>query len=259
LIACGNTGVSPGIDSSADPLGPPAGSLVATVFAYEGGVPRMPGSSASNLPVADPRLCSESLPTNTCVGTRSDGFLAIELDNVEVGNDVPFVLTATASGHLTTSGLGYVTVERGGWATTYPELIAMFDDERAGSFFGAAGFAYPPVHSGFIRVEVSERLVAKQIAGATVALAGGSAANGPVYSETGSGGLEVPDPVLTATGADGYALFGNVPPGDFSITVTVAGMTCTGNGFAWPGSNGATASGHLDSESFTDNVRVFCQ
>lgn len=249
-----------GIDSDLLPGdGIPPGAIFANGTAFEDGLPYAGGSSIPNAPIAGVQLCSSGLVTNPCTTTDLDGHYYFVLDGLLGSDDVPFLLTATASGHLKTSGLGYSSTHLGGWYINYPVELAMFDDARAGAFFSAAGFTYPPVASGFVRVVVSEQLIPQTVEGATVTLTSGSATNAAVYLDVGSDGREVPNRTLTATGSNGGALFGNVEPGDFSITVTVSGQICTGNGFSWPGSDGASASGHLDSGAFTDNVRVFCR
>lgn len=55
---------------------------------------------------------------------------------------------------------------------------------------------------------------------------------GPYYTMGG-----IPSRSLMATTEDGTAIFANVPPGDYVVTVTApAGITCGPTGFAWAGS-----------------------
>ena len=219
----------------------------------------MIGSSITDLPpVVGAQVCSEGLAANACDTTGSDGSYSLDLVGVP-GDSVQFAQTVTADGHLTTTVLAYSETIPGGFITTYPGGIAMLDDARGSALATAAGFAYPPVGSGFVRAFLLDAVALKPLAGATVSLVGGSAANGPVYFDVGSDGTTTPDPALTTTGSDGGALFGDVQPGTFFLTVTAAGRTCEGSGLAWPGSGGATVAGHLDAAAITDSVQVYCR
>jgi hypothetical protein len=101
-----------------------------------------------------------------------------------------------------------------------------------------AGFTYPTTTTGFVAVSVFGAGSSDHPAAtATISPAVGS---GPVYTDA----LGTPDPTLTS---GGRFLFGNLPPGTYTITVQSPGRTCSeqDGGFTINGQWPPTATGTL--------------
>jgi hypothetical protein len=60
---------------------------------------------------------------------------------------------------------------------------------------------------------------------------------GPVYLSSGG----TPDQGATATSSQGFGLFGNLPPGDYEVSVTHPTKTCVIDLLGWPATNKSAA------------------
>ncbi|HET6280681.1 MAG TPA: hypothetical protein VFH73_06945 [Polyangia bacterium] len=176
-------------------------------FVYEGKV----GPDGGSVPIGGAKVCLLDHPEVACAVTDSLGAYSMTLPLPD-GSGL-YAVTFAAPGHL-----GYTTPGGDGF---WPSGVGLYLDGWATDLSMAAGFTYPAQGTAFVAV----RLLREQgggLSGATVTLSS-AAAKGPVYENV----MFMPDPSLPSTSLRGIAWFGNVTPGEFTVTVNSPVAPCT--------------------------------
>jgi hypothetical protein len=208
--------------------------------------------------LANANTCFVGDGPKACTTTAADGSWTLQAP--EPAATTNLAQFATVEGYLGEVYLAQITVNANGVFGAFLSGFDLHDDASAKTLLATnAGFKYPDLNNGFLQLRVLGDNVGT-VSGATATISSPSAA-GPVY--IGADGT--PDPTLTATVTDGFILFGNVPPGMVTITVTAPGRTCTvaphgqlvaGN---WPPSSGGTGTALIVAGAMTDRIHAYCE
>jgi hypothetical protein len=193
-----------------------------------------PGATAINVqfqdavlryPLGGLEVCAADRPDVPCAKTGADGRVSAPLPpNAEI------MLRCRAPLHATTS-MTLFTPD----ADFDVGVFRLLEQATADLFTGIAGAPRNP-DRGILLVNLYDEMVKRdvRVADATVTLEP-SAGVGPLYGGNGV----LPDSRLTSTSVNGPAGFYDLPPGDYSVTITHPSRSCTG-GFGWPGASPTT-------------------
>jgi hypothetical protein len=235
-----------GSDAGAHDDGPSPTPTTWTGSVYEA----KSAEDGGTIPIVNGRVCLLDHPEVACSGTDTSGKWSIELPPAD--GMAQYAITFSASQHLGYTSFG--TVSPGSTITSsWPSGVGLEADDWAINLATQAGFTYPAQGTAFVDVRLLNGSP-RGLDGATVTLS--SAAKGPVYENT----MLALDPSLTSTSAEGVAWFGNVPPGEFTVTVHSTTATCTTQGIEglWP----EVASNVVKAEVGPDTmvrVEMFCR
>ena len=212
-------------------------------------------------PIVRVKVCLLNQGDVPCVNTDDDGGYAISVPGLPIDADI--AVTDTRSGYLGNVSLLHETTTQ----TVWPASMTLLNNSEAITLLAThAGFTYdnesvsdPSGGTGFIRLRVYD-LGFTPLAGATATLSPPSGM-GPIYGDLSG----APDPSLALTTSSGVMMFGNIPPGTVTITVTVPAMSCgvrVGGAVAfgdWLPLQAGTISAVTVPNSLTDGLVVFCE
>jgi hypothetical protein len=222
-----------GLDAGQD------GTPIAQTVAVSGMVLEIYGGA----PIPNALICIIGRPEIPCAGSRADGSYTLDLPAWTT--PVDFAFNVTAARHLGSTGL--VHEVPGSWVwVSHP----LYNDAAAAELMDPAGFTYPAGGKAFV-----ELAMFSGGGGAAVGLTASisPAGAGPVYVDpTGT-----PDPTLTAITSNGYALFGNLEPGPFEITVSASCTPIVFQTQGWASTKPNTIAGTTAADSLT-NIVVIC-
>lgn len=178
--------------------------------------------ATTSLPIVGATVCIESHAEIPCATTLADGSYTLGIPFLPVaagGAAVDLAITATADGYFGSTRLATeLPPGDADSSIVWPEAHLLRNANDISAFAATAGFTYP-TQNGFVALRVIGALASDVITATATISPGGTA----VYGDDSG----LPDPTLKATGASGMIYFGNVPPGEVTIALTVAGKTCT--------------------------------
>lgn len=202
-------------------------------------------------------VCILNNPT-PCVSTDGSGDFTFQVPSLP-GADL--AVEIAAPGYLGVTSLAAEPAESvGTTATIFPADITLLTDPEATTMLGSAGFTYPG-SGGFLQLRLSGDTAA-DLSGATVSMSP-PAGTGPIYVDVDGN----PNASLTSSTTNGYAELGNVPAGQYSLTASAAGKTCTVRpspagsvavGDWPPTSPGSTTQIEIADAAFTLGVVIYC-
>lgn len=229
----------------------------ADAAAADAAPPDAADESAFRVHVFDARQATNLAGGTVCVVGQSDCEITDATGRATVTvvgppGDLKLAFVAAAAGHLSTLELGRIYGQLDASVHTVPSDLGLLADADASAFITSAGWSYPAASTGFIRATVRDGVTAGVEEGATVTLGGtGSAA---VYLDASGR----PDLSLSAIGASGGVLFGDVPAGPFSLTVHAANKDCVVQAYAWEGDGTTSATGVVVAGALTDGITLAC-
>lgn len=177
----------------------------------------------TNKAVADAEVCVMDEPAVPCVATNIYGIYNLP----GVPNDRDVILTFTKTGYIPV-GKHHGMRQASAFPVTHIVPEAMQADVQ-----GAIGEALDDTKGSLFFVVLEE--IQAPHAGATIKLEP-QAGTGPFYIDTSF----LPDASLNATSDNGRASIWNVPPGDYTVTVSSPSKTCEVNQ-GWPDASADTA------------------
>ena len=216
---------------------------------------RVRDSNGNGIENATICILNDSTP---CVSTDGSGDFTFQVPSLP-GADL--AVEIAAPGYLGVTSLAAEPADSiGTMATIFPADITLFTDPEATTMLGSAGFTYPG-SGGFLQLRLSGD-TAIDLSGATVSMSP-QAGTGPIYIDVDGN----PNASLTSSTTNGYVELGNVPAGQYSLTASAAGKTCTVRpspagsvvvGDWPPTSPGSTTQIEITDGAFTLGVVIYC-
>jgi hypothetical protein len=224
-----------GLDAGQD------GTRIAETVAVSGMVVEIKGGA----PIVNALICIVDRSEIPCASSRGDGSYTLNLPAWTT--PVDFAFNVKAAGHLGSTGLVHETP--GSWVWLSDPL---YNDDAAAELMDPAGFTYPAGGKAFVLVAMFSGSGGAAV-GLTASISPATGV-GPVYLDpTGR-----PDPTLAAVTSNGYALFGNLEPGPFEITVSASCTPVVFQTQGWASAKPNTIAGTTVADSLT-NIVVICR
>jgi hypothetical protein len=237
-VNCGSSSPADSADGGQLDGGPSTLEIVqlpGTVLEIKGGAP-----------IVGAHICIVDRPEIPCATSDADGSYTLSMPAWTAPVDIAFFVKA--DGHLGSTGLVHETPGIVTWLSQ-----PLYSDAPAADLMNQAGFAYPAGGKAFVMLAVV-RAIGGAAEGLTASISP-AADKGPVYMSP----VGTPDPTLTGFSSNGYALFGDLEPGPFEITVS--DTSCNPAHIAtqgWVDVKPNTIAGLTVADSIT-NVVVFCE